>query len=100
MIQSYFDELKRVVDDHARVPFVLDVQIAFEQRPGEQGFVVGSVLFQDHSALHFREYVDSTAGEVSKLMYTYHYHDADQQLIFRYDNARHRRRFPYSNIST
>ncbi len=95
MIQRYFDRLKRVVDGYAAAPFVLDVQISFELRPGNQGYVAGMVLFQDRSTLHFREYLDNAASHVSKLMYSYHYQDGDQQLIFRYDNALHRPMLPF-----
>jgi len=94
VIQRYFNELKRVIDSYAAAPFVLDAQVSFELRPGNQGYAVGVVLFQDRSALHFREYLDSIASHVSKLMYSYHYQDADQQLIFRYDNARHQPPLP------
>ncbi len=68
--------------------------MSFELRPGNQGYAFGVVLFQDRSVLYFREYHDSIASHVSKLMYSYHYQDADQQLIFRYDNARHRPPLP------
>lgn len=94
MIQRYFDALKQAVDSFAAAPFVLDVRMSFELRPGNQGYVVGALLFQDQSALHFREYLDSDGGHVSKLMYTYHYQDADRQMFFRYDNARHQPALP------
>lgn len=77
MIQRYFSELKRIVNSYAVAPFVLDAQLSFELRPGDQGFVSGAMLFKDQSNLHFREYLDSAAGRVSKLMYSYHYQDAD-----------------------
>ena len=94
MIQTYFDRLKRVIDGFAAAPFVLDAQVSFDLRPGDQGFVVGTVLFQDQSSLRFREYLDGAAGQVSKLMYSYHYQDANEHLVFRYDNARHRPPLP------
>lgn len=94
MIQAYFDQLKRVVDSYAAASFVLDAQVSFELRPGDQGYVVGAVLFQDQSILHFREYLDAAGGRVSKLTYSCHYQHADMQLIFRYDNARHRPALP------
>ena len=59
-------------------------------RPGDQGYLTGAVIFADDSKLHFSEYVDQTGDVVDKLMYTYHYQDTDNQLIFRYDNALHR----------
>lgn len=90
MIEEHFNEIKRIIDSYAAAPFVLDTQVSFELHPGNQGYVVGIVLFQDRSILYFREYLDSDAGFVSKLMYSYHYQDAEQHLVFRYDNARHR----------
>ncbi|MCB0245104.1 MAG: hypothetical protein KDI12_16960 [Anaerolineae bacterium] len=94
MIQAYFDQLKHVIDSYATAAFVLDAQISFELRPGDQGYVVGSVLFLDHSILHFREYLDAEGGQISRLTYSYHYQDVDTRLIFRYDNARHRPLLP------
>jgi hypothetical protein len=37
--------------------------------------------------------VDTSLPE-PRLMYAYHYQDANQTLIFRYDNAAHRPRLP------
>lgn len=94
MIQAYFDQIKALVDRYAVTRFVLDAKASFETRPGEQGYLTGSITFEDGSVLYFREFLDSTRGTVEKLMYTYHYQDATDQLIFRYDNARHRPPLP------
>ena len=90
MIQTYFAQVKAIVDQYAVTSFVLDTEVSFETRPGEQGYLSGSITFVDGSVLYFREYLDAFKGTVDKLMYTYHYQDASNQLIFRYDNARHR----------
>ena len=90
MIQNYFDQIKASVDQYAATGFVLDANVSFETRPGEQGYLAGSVTFVDGSVLHFAEFLDAIGESVDKLMYTYHYQDASDQLIFRYDNARHR----------
>lgn len=66
----------------------------FETRPGDQGYLAGTVLFADDSTLHFSEYLDQVGDIIDKLMYTYHYQDQNNQLIFRYDNARHRPPLP------
>ncbi len=94
MIQTYLDQLKRLVDSYAATPFVLEVQINFELRPGGQAYVVGTLLFQDRSILHFREYLDAAESQLDKLTYSYHYQDANDRMIFRYDNARHRTMCP------
>jgi len=44
--------------------------------------------------LHFTEFLDEVYKQVEKVMYTYHYQDSNRQLVFRYDNARHRPPLP------
>ena len=90
MIQAYFNQIKAIVDQYAITRFVLDANVSFEMRPGEQGHLTGSITFVDGSVLYFREFLDAVRETVDKMMYTYHYQDAGNQLIFRYDNARHR----------
>ncbi|RIK44688.1 MAG: hypothetical protein DCC55_01605 [Chloroflexi bacterium] len=64
-----------------------------EQRSTLRGFLAGIIAFEDESELHFREFIDATQAE-SRLMYAYHYQDAEARLLFRYDNARHRPALP------
>jgi len=90
VIRDYFARIKAVVDQYAVARFVLDVKVDFETRPGEQGYLAGLITFVDGSVLHFTEYLDAVGETTDKLMYAYHYQDAQEQLIFRYDNARHR----------
>jgi hypothetical protein len=94
MIQSYFTQIKRTIEQYAATSFVLEAQMHFELRPGDQGYLAGTLLFIDDSKLHFSEYLDQTGEVVDKLMYTYHYQDTDNQLMFRYDNALHRPALP------
>ena len=49
MIQSYFNRIKSLVDRYANMPFVLDVALSFESRPGDQGYLTGELLFVDGS---------------------------------------------------
>ncbi|HEY7494492.1 MAG TPA: DUF6516 family protein [Candidatus Tectomicrobia bacterium] len=94
MIQTYFTQIKRIIDQYAATSFVIEAKIHFEMRPGDQGYLTGTLTFADDSKLHFSEYVDQTGEVVDKLMYTYHYQDMDNQLIFRYDNALHKPTLP------
>jgi hypothetical protein len=94
MIQSYFTQIKRIIEPYAATSFVLEAQMHFDMRPGDQGYLTGTLLFVDDSKLHFSEYLDQTGGIVDKLMYTYHYQDTADQLIFRYDNALHKPAVP------
>lgn len=54
-----------------------------------KGYIRGALLFNNGSECHFREFIDTTQVE-PRLMYAYHYQDANKALIFRYDNAAHR----------
>ena len=66
----------------------------FEMPPADQEYLTGTLTFADDSQLHFSEYVDQTGEVVDKLMYTYHYQNMYNQLIFRYDNALHKPALP------
>lgn len=94
MIEDYFAQVKAIVDQYAAASFVLEALVSFETRPGEQGYLEGAVTFMDRSVLHFKEFLDRAGEAVDKLMYSYHYHGTNQELIFRYDNARHRPSLP------
>ena len=90
MIQTSFTQIKRVIEQYAATSFVLEAQMHFDMRPGDQGDLTGTLIFADDSKLHLSEYLDQTGEVVDKLMYTYHYQDTGNQLIFRYDNALHK----------
>ena len=90
MIQTYYDQVAQLLDFYAATRIVLHTQINMETRPGEQGYLAGSITFQDGSVLFLREYLRVAGTKVQREMYSYHYQDAAQQLRFRYDNARHR----------
>ncbi|OGO35749.1 MAG: hypothetical protein A2Z03_03870 [Chloroflexi bacterium RBG_16_56_8] len=89
-IEEYFSQVKKTIDKYSAASFVVSTNVNFDTRPGNQGFVTGTVQFADGSKLHFREYLDETNGTVEKIMYVYHYQDSSDQLILRYDNATHR----------
>lgn len=97
MIQTYFVEIKAALDQYSKSNFVLESTINFETRPGNQGYVHGSLLFIDGSRFFFREYLDATGDQVDKLMYTYHYQDVADKLMFRYDNSQHRPSLPFAD---
>ncbi len=73
MLDTYFARLKTLLDRYAATPFVLLVRSDFETRPGGQGYLSGSIIFQDNSALHFSEFLDTTLSRVDTVMYSYHW---------------------------
>ena len=95
VIQNYFSEIKATIERYATTRYILTTHINFESRPGDQGYLHGSIYFADGSILHFKEFLDGDNDTIDKLTYSYHYQDADSNLIFRYDNAAHKPALPY-----
>jgi len=62
--------------------------ITKDKRSDYIGYFKADIYFSNNSHLHIREFV-FTRSEIIKDMYVYHYQDAEDQLIFRYDNTRH-----------
>lgn len=86
---EYAKSLEDVLNSVVSSGEAIKVNIQIDQRSSIRGFIVGILHFSDDSELHFREFVDTSLTEL-RLMYAYHYQDADKMLIFRYDNAPHR----------
>jgi hypothetical protein len=57
--------------------------------PGREGIIAGRMCFWDGSLLEFREVLIESGIVLVKTDYVYHYQDANDMLIFRYDNAPH-----------
>jgi cellulose synthase/poly-beta-1,6-N-acetylglucosamine synthase-like glycosyltransferase len=53
------------------------------------GLIKGTISFLDESKLFFTEYLD-LRYKIEKLTYSFHYQSKKGELIFRYDNARHK----------
>jgi hypothetical protein len=51
VIQTCFAQIKVIIDQYAATSFVLDAKVSFEARPGEQGYLSGSVTFADSSIM-------------------------------------------------
>jgi len=97
VIQTYFNRIKAEIDRYASTRFVLSTKINFDLRPGDQGYLSGAIHFVNGSTLHFKEYVDTHDQKFGKLAYSYHFQDSGNQLLFRYDNAAHKPRLPFTD---
>jgi len=64
-----------------------------DQRSSALGYISGILDFDDGSSLHFKEFVNTRLSNC-KMMYSYHYQDVSNNLIFRYDNAAHKPTLP------
>lgn len=84
-IEAYFQQHQQWIDACA---VVQSFNIFLDKRATHQGVIRSEILFVNDSILHVREFVDVESG-VERLMYSYHYVDSSNQLLFRYDNTGH-----------
>ena len=83
---SLFREALGKIEDYG---FSDTIEIREEIRANKQAVLNAKVVMVDNSVLHIKEYIDAGYG-IERLSYGYHYQDRDGNLIFRYDNAKHR----------
>jgi hypothetical protein len=89
MISLYFDHCKQIIE---RFQYKIEnTQITLKLYSIERGYLEGTILFIDNSRLEFLEVKDVELD--SKIKYRYHYMDSRDELIFRYDNAKHHKEF-------
>ena len=85
IITEYLSEVKKLIDD---TPLKLSTKIYEENRGEVALYLKGEIVFPDLSELHFKEYFIAVPF-LNKLAYSYHYHNRNKELIFRFDNAEH-----------
>ena len=85
MIEAYVQSLLDIV---VASPIVSTFDVTLDKRTAHLGLIRGELRFLDDSRLHFRELVE-VKGHVIRQMYSYHYQDAANTLLFRYDDTPH-----------
>jgi len=68
--------------------FITEQSVNKIRRGSEIGIIKGKLNFNEGS-LEFIEVVKFESEQPEKVKYSYHYMDANKNLVFRYDNARH-----------
>src|SRR5919106_2436057 len=86
-IEAYLEAIKeRVVTD----PLVTSFQVIRERATVVDGHLRARLTLADGSQLEFSEYMQrSPTGEIAVITYSYHWADADNHLIKRWDNTPH-----------
>ena len=86
-IEAYLAAMKeRFVGD----PIVTHFHVIRERSTLVDGHIRARIVLADSSQLEFSEYRQrSSAGEIAVITYSYHWANADHQLIKRWDNAPH-----------
>ena len=90
MIEDYFAQLEGVIKEFSNVRFVTLTKKIYNI---SQGYISGSIIFENNHRLDFVE-VKNVDG-LNKIKYRYHYMNEEQVMIFRYDNGPH-----HANVST
>jgi len=85
MISKYFDNIKSEIENYSHI--VENYQLKEKVYSEVRGFIEGELSFTDESRLDFAEVKDTEQFE--KVKYHYHYMDNSNNMIFRYDNAKH-----------
>ena len=86
-IDAYLAAMKdRFVTD----PLVTQLHVIRERSTLMDGYLRTRLALADGSQLEFSEYMQrSSAGEIVVITYSYHWADANNQLIMRWDNTPH-----------
>ena len=85
MINRYFKKVKDKIDEYNHI--ISDSNTNEKTYSEKRGFIGGKVNFSDDSRLDFAEVKDVEIEE--KIKYRYHYMNSDNEMKFRYDNAKH-----------
>lgn len=88
LIDVYFRQIAELIENCA---IVQSANVAYDKRGRHEGYIRGELYFVDGSILHIREFVD-VEDQVDRLTYAYQYMNANQALVFRYDNTGHHRK--------
>lgn len=89
LLSDYQSNLQAIINQYTNEDIILSYDISVENRSAYLAFIQGKLNFLDGSVLFFKEYID-LQKYVDKLAYSFHYQDVNNNLIFRYDNAKHK----------
>jgi len=88
-LRDYLDSFHSAVGRIDDYGFAESIDINEEIRASKQAVTKVRIVLVDRSVLQVKEYIDAKY-KIDKISYAYQYHDEEGELIFRYDNARHK----------
>ena len=88
-LRSYLQAFHHAVDKINDYGFAESIDIRQEIRAAKQVVINANIVLVDGSVLYIKEFIDAKY-KVEKITYAYQYQNKKRELIFRYDNARHR----------
>ncbi len=85
-IEEYFQSL---VDALSASPVVASSDATLDKRGPRTGLIRGEARFVDRSRLNFSELVADIQTAIVRTIYSFHYQNPNDELIFRYDDTPH-----------
>ena len=83
---DYFSEIQSLIRSSI---FVENVDVEYEVKSRNIGIVHGILGMIDGSTLQFMELVNIKRDKMIRLKYRFHLTNANDEMVFRYDNAPH-----------
>lgn len=96
LLNNYQSNIISIIQKYVNDGWILSFDFSVDARSSHVGFIQGRLEFLQRSCLFFKEYVD-LQELVEKLSYSFHYQDHENNLIFRYDNAKHKPDLGYAD---
>ena len=89
LLNEYLALFRKALEKIEQYGFSDSIEIREEIRANKQAVLNARVVLIDNSVLYIKEYIDARYG-IERMSYGYQYQDREGNLIFRYDNAKHR----------
>jgi hypothetical protein len=89
LLNEYLALFRNALEKIEKYGYSDSIEIREEIRANKQAVLNAKVVLIDNSVLYIKEYIDARYG-IERLSYAYQYQDREGNLIFRYDNAKHR----------
>ena len=86
-LKRYLGRIQNIL--YSRKEISIELFRVKEIVPDQAGIIEGRLRFWDGSLLEFTEVLAEQGVVLIKTDYAYHYQDADDKLVFRYDNTPH-----------
>ncbi|MBS1258394.1 MAG: hypothetical protein MAG551_01453 [Candidatus Scalindua arabica] len=96
LLTEYISGFLKTINDYSKTGLIISFDLTNDLRTEKIGLVKGYVVFSDESILYFTEYLD-VRYKIDKLSYSFHYQNKDGELIFRYDNSKHKPELTFYN---
>ena len=96
LLNNYQANIVTVIQKYVNEGWILSFSFSVDSRSNYVGFIQGNLEFLQGSHLFFKEYIDLQES-IEKLSYSFHYQYHENNLIFRYDNAKHKPDLGYTD---